>query len=493
GCLGDRCDLPRPGNAAGFHDLDTHEVGEFAAYHVDRLGWCEDALIRHGRRVDGLGDGSHCGALLTLDRLFDERGAEGLDVLKVPNGIPGIETLIVIDTKIDTRRQVGTKALQAAQIILVLGEAGLDLENVDAARRQPFGKGEVLFEVGIGDRYAERHSGSVVAAEQLRHRNAQIFAGDVEQRHLDGGLCLGVADQRFLDLTHERRNLERVGADEERAQIVMNAGGIGLGGAGKDRPRGCLAPPDDVGVGADLDDSTGHRFLDIANAVPALHLQGPANHIDRNAGNAQLAHRCPHFPSTAAALHAWTLTCPSRSIQSSSCERRSRIGASVSNNARKTVVVIGAGMVGVTTASFLLRKGHDVGLLDPNAPGEGASFGNAGCFNGSSVVPMSMPGTVGNVPGWLTDPLGPLVVRWSYLPTLVPWLVRFIAAGSEAKVAHQARALRTLLVEGIETLAPLVHDAGAQDLVQRQGHLFVYRSLGSWEKEKLAWRLRREN
>jgi len=106
---------------------------------------------------------------------------------------------------------------------------------------------------------------------------------------------------------------------------------------------------------------------------------------------------------------------------------------------------------------------------------------------------MSMPGTIGNVPGWLTDPLGPLVIRWSYLPTLVPWLVRFIAAGSEAKVAHQARALRMLLAQGIETLAPLVHDAGAQDLVQRQGHLFVYRSLGSWEKEKLAWRLRREN
>jgi len=165
----------------------------------------------------------------------------------------------------------------------------------------------------------------------------------------------------------------------------------------------------------------------------------------------------------------------------------------VSKSGRKTVAVIGAGMVGVTTASFLLRKGHDVVLLDPNAPGEGASFGNAGCFNGSSVVPMSMPGIIRNVPGWLTDPLGPLVIRWSYLPTLVPWLARFIAAGSEVKVTQQARALRTLLDQGIETLAPLVRDAGAQDLVQRQGHLFVYRSVVSWEKERLAWRLRREN
>jgi D-amino-acid dehydrogenase len=91
------------------------------------------------------------------------------------------------------------------------------------------------------------------------------------------------------------------------------------------------------------------------------------------------------------------------------------------------------------------------------------------------------------------DPLGPLVIRWSYLPVLVPWLARFIAAGSKARVSLQARALRTLLAQGIDTLAPLLRDAGAQDLLQRQGHLFVYRSLSSWQKESLAWRLRREN
>lgn len=159
----------------------------------------------------------------------------------------------------------------------------------------------------------------------------------------------------------------------------------------------------------------------------------------------------------------------------------------------KTIGVIGAGMVGVTTASFLLRKGHDVVLLDPGNPGEGTSFGNAGCFNGSSVVPMSMPGIVRNVPKWLVDPVGPLVMRLGYLPSLVPWLIRFIRAGTPDRVAHQARALRTLLDHGIETLAPLVQDAGAQDLVHRVGHLFVYRSLASWQKEGAAWKLRADN
>ena len=101
---------------------------------------------------------------------------------------------------------------------------------------------------------------------------------------------------------------------------------------------------------------------------------------------------------------------------------------------KKTVGVIGAGMVGVAAASFLQREGHDVIIVEPGNPGEGTSFGNAGCLNGSSVVPMSMPGTIRNVPGWLTDPMGPLVIRWSYLPALAPWLIRFIRAGTPEKV-----------------------------------------------------------
>src|SRR5271166_2988595 len=143
---------------------------------------------------------------------------------------------------------------------------------------------------------------------------------------------------------------------------------------------------------------------------------------------------------------------------------------------RKTVAVIGAGMVGVTTASFLLRAGHFVLIIEPGRPGEGTSFGNAGCLNASSVVPMSMPGTIWKVPRWLSDPMGPLAIRWSYLPMLVPWLIRFIRAGAPDKMRHQARALRTLLEPSIATLTPLLRQAGAEDLVRRAGHLFVYRS-----------------
>ena len=159
----------------------------------------------------------------------------------------------------------------------------------------------------------------------------------------------------------------------------------------------------------------------------------------------------------------------------------------------KRVGVIGAGMVGVCAASWLKRDGHSVYLIEAGEPGWGASFGNAGCLNGSSVTPVSMPGVVRNVPRWLLDPLGPLSLRWSYLPAIAPWLVRFIRAGTPEKVRAQARALRPLVGPTLDALRPLVSASGAEDLVHRLGHLYVYRSAESLAKDRFAWELRREN
>jgi D-amino-acid dehydrogenase len=159
----------------------------------------------------------------------------------------------------------------------------------------------------------------------------------------------------------------------------------------------------------------------------------------------------------------------------------------------KRVGVIGAGLVGVCAASWLQRDGHDVFVVEAAEPGRGASFGNAGCFNGSSVTPVAMPGMLRDVPRWLFDPLGPLSLRWSYLPALAPWLLRFIRAGTPEKARATARALRPLAGPTLEALRPLVRAAGAENLIHRLGHLYVYRSAESVEKDRLAWDLRREN
>jgi D-amino-acid dehydrogenase len=157
------------------------------------------------------------------------------------------------------------------------------------------------------------------------------------------------------------------------------------------------------------------------------------------------------------------------------------------------VAVIGAGIVGMSAASYLQRDGHEVFVVDPNEPGEGASFGNAGCINPSSVVPMSMPGVIRNVPKWLRDPLGPLSVRWSYLPFITPWLIRYIRAGRRDRVEQQAKALRALLGPAIANVGALAKAADAESLLHRVGHLVVYKNSESRAKDDAAWKLRRDN
>jgi D-amino-acid dehydrogenase len=162
-------------------------------------------------------------------------------------------------------------------------------------------------------------------------------------------------------------------------------------------------------------------------------------------------------------------------------------------NGARRIGVIGAGIVGVCAASWLQRDGHSVFLVEPSEPGRGASFGNAGCFNGSSVTPVAMPGVARNVPRWLFDPLGPLSLRWTYLPAIAPWLLHFVRASTPEKARATARALRPLVGPTLEALKPLVSAAGAEDLVHRLGHLYVYRSVESLAKDRLSWDLRREN
>lgn len=159
------------------------------------------------------------------------------------------------------------------------------------------------------------------------------------------------------------------------------------------------------------------------------------------------------------------------------------------------VAVIGAGIVGAATALDLVREGHSVTLLEPEAPGgrQAASYGNGGWISPASVVPMSMPGLWRKVPGYLTDPTGPLTIRWRALPRLAPWLLRFLRAGSSvAKVEATARALSLLLSDGPERHERLAAGVGCGDLIERSGLLYVYPDRDAFLAEALAWRLRKD-
>lgn len=159
--------------------------------------------------------------------------------------------------------------------------------------------------------------------------------------------------------------------------------------------------------------------------------------------------------------------------------------------ARRHVVVIGAGIVGVCCATYLRRQGRQVTIVDRLPPGEGCSFGNAGSLSPGSCVPNAMPGNLAKVPGWLLRNDGPLTIRWRHLPRLLPWLVGFLQAGSPERVEAAADALAMLHAPTVDLYQELVREAGVPDLVRASDYLFVYGSEASYASSEYGWRLRR--
>lgn len=144
------------------------------------------------------------------------------------------------------------------------------------------------------------------------------------------------------------------------------------------------------------------------------------------------------------------------------------------------IAVIGAGMVGVSCAHFLQRDGHRVTLYDPNEPGSGASFGNAGMISQSSVMPSSTPGLVRRIPKMLADPDSPLVLRWRYVPRLLPWLAGFLANSARHRVERNCIAMGNLFVHVMDAYDLLVRETGCGDLIQATGSLKLFESEASF-------------
>ncbi len=159
---------------------------------------------------------------------------------------------------------------------------------------------------------------------------------------------------------------------------------------------------------------------------------------------------------------------------------------------KKTVAIVGAGIVGVSTALWLLRDGHEVVLIDRLGPAEGTSFGNAGVLASSGVVPVTVPGLIAKAPIMLLDPGSPLFLRWSYLPRLLPWLVRFLSHCRASETRRIARALGPILGDSLEQHRALAQGTGAEKWIVPSDYVFVYPNRAAYEAEAFGWSLRRE-
>ncbi|MBM1555538.1 FAD-dependent oxidoreductase [Sulfitobacter mediterraneus] len=155
-------------------------------------------------------------------------------------------------------------------------------------------------------------------------------------------------------------------------------------------------------------------------------------------------------------------------------------------------VVIGAGIVGVSTAIWLRRAGVAVTVIDRGAPGTGTSHGNAGVLASCAMVPVTGPGLMRKAPGMLLDRDFPLFLRWSYLPRLLPWLRKYLAVANDADTRRIAKGLTTITGDSVEQHKSLCDELGLGDWVSESDYCFAYNSRAAFDAEHYVWALRKE-
>ncbi len=150
------------------------------------------------------------------------------------------------------------------------------------------------------------------------------------------------------------------------------------------------------------------------------------------------------------------------------------------------VLVLGAGMVGVSAALHLQARGRSVTLMDRRGAAEETSFGNAGVIQREAVVPYSFPRDVRVVLDYALNRRPEANLHYRDLPMLLPWLWRHFLHSSPERVAATARAARPLIERCIDEHEALMRAAGIDGVIRRTGYLRVYRSQARLEAEHKA-------
>ena len=158
------------------------------------------------------------------------------------------------------------------------------------------------------------------------------------------------------------------------------------------------------------------------------------------------------------------------------------------------IVVVGAGIIGVACALQLARQGQRVVVIDAQAPGNGASYGNAGHLATEQVFPIADVSILKRLPAMLMDPMGPLRLDWKYLPRALPWFVRLLLNLRPANYRRTVAGIRALNESSLGAWQRLLHSIDRAQLLREDGSLLVFERAESREAiDALQQRMRQQN
>lgn len=156
-------------------------------------------------------------------------------------------------------------------------------------------------------------------------------------------------------------------------------------------------------------------------------------------------------------------------------------------------IVLGAGIIGVSTALQLARRGKSVVLVDRRGAGEETSYGNAGLIQREGVVPYGFPQQFGEILRYARNNRIDAHFHWRAIPSVTSFLARYWWHSNLSRHQIIARAYAPLIEHSISTHNELIEAAGAQDLIGKDGWIELFRTAGKQDSElREAARLNRE-
>ncbi|PIB26322.1 NAD(P)/FAD-dependent oxidoreductase [Maribacter sp. 4G9] len=153
--------------------------------------------------------------------------------------------------------------------------------------------------------------------------------------------------------------------------------------------------------------------------------------------------------------------------------------------AKKKTLIIGAGIMGLCSAYYLHKKGHQVTVLEKSNGGQGASFVNAGYLTPSHIVPMSAPGVITKGLSMMMDSKSPFYIKPRWDTDFFKWAWAFHKSSTQVKVDRAAP-----IIKNINLLSSSLYDEikESRDLgdfhLEKKGLLMIYQTDAYGDAEK---------
>ena len=151
-------------------------------------------------------------------------------------------------------------------------------------------------------------------------------------------------------------------------------------------------------------------------------------------------------------------------------------------DATEDVVIVGSGIIGLACGYTLLQEGRSVLWIDPNPPGSGASYGNAGTIADYAVMPVGSPSVLKRLPQLLFDRNSPLSIQAGAMAMLAPWLAGFTYQSLPGPMRKNIQALAPLVLDAGLRWRELARAISAEDYFKSDGCIYVYRDASAFRR-----------